>query len=114
MWRNVAARHFVARVTSLLQPNSIWKTANLAVFRSHFTVSSSGSIFASSTHLSWVQAILEPSADPDFAGQLSWEHRRYLVGIYVLHKPHLCLGMFLRPLHLYRVTNQNAQLEEAK
>jgi hypothetical protein len=58
------------------------------------------------TRLSWTQANLEPAADLDFSGHLAWGHRRYFVGIRILSKPHLCLGMFLRPLHLHRATSQ--------
>jgi hypothetical protein len=66
------------------------------------------------SHLSWTRGILEPAVSPDFSGHLSWGTRRYLVGVHVLYKPELCLGMFLRPLHLHRATNPQPQLEEVK
>jgi hypothetical protein len=55
--------------------------------------------------LSWASTILWPANNPDFAGQLFWENRRYLVGVHVLHKPELCLETFLRPLHLSKPPN---------
>jgi hypothetical protein len=65
-------------------------------------------------HLSWASTVLRPVADPDFLGQLSWENRRYLVDVHVLHNPYLYLQAFLRPLNLYHVTNQQSQLGVVK
>jgi hypothetical protein len=64
--------------------------------------------------LSWASTVLWPSENPDFSVHLSWENRRYHIGIHVRLWPCLCLQMFMRPLHLHRTTNQNAQLEEDK